>query len=683
VLWKNPAQRNNFRISIIALALSPLLYATIAFGAENLKTESRMPHVHRIVLRDADGNIISPPPEFGSDGKPQDARGAPYSPAQTCGKCHEYESISKGWHFNAANPNVKAGRPGEPWIFTDPATRTQIPLSYRGWDGTFKPADIGLTDFDFLATFARHYPGGGVGEPAKDKINVEDAKMRRFHVTGSMEVDCLICHTADGHYDHEARYKSLAGENFKWSPTISAGLGAPAITRSAKQFADSWKPPKPAPTNLPPVKFERHRFDLENHVNFEVDRNPPSDNCYYCHTSKSKVADARWHADDDVHLRAGMNCVDCHRHGIDHMITRGYEGESNDRTISDDMIAIRAKLLRRDDGSISEDEAKKKAGDLLRAETKMVETLSCRGCHYGSGDGQMISQFGRLGAPEADHKGMPPIHFEKLSCTACHSGPFPTDSEQIVHTSLAHKLGIPMPARGENTAPAIVQPVFLRGADGKIAPHKIVWPSYWGRMKDGKVKPMLPEEAAKLLGDKLPKQTTEEVQRDPHNTKPLSDQQIKDALAVLAEDKANGEGVYLAAGKLYRLDGTALKAEEHESAKAYSWALAHDVRPASQALGVRGCADCHSDDSPIYFGTISARGPVASTNGVTKEMWALRGEDKTIASTFAFTFNFRPMLKYITFGSAFIVLAVIASYGLSGLQNITRGSRGKRKGDIK
>jgi len=32
-------------------------------------------------------------------------------------------------------------------------TRTQLPLSYRGWKGTFHPYDVGLNDFNFARLF--------------------------------------------------------------------------------------------------------------------------------------------------------------------------------------------------------------------------------------------------------------------------------------------------------------------------------------------------------------------------------------------------------------------------------------------------------------------------------------------------------------------------------------------------
>ncbi len=662
--------------ALLAALSGLLLLGPGASRGEELKTESRTPFVHHLPLRDVEGKLITLPAPFDEEGKPQDSRGLPFSTAETCGKCHEYAAIGRGWHFNAASGLAKPGRPGEPWMLTDPATYTQIPVSYRGWAGTFKPAEIGLNDFDFITTFGRHFPGGGVGEPKE--IDPKNPVMGRMLITGKMEVDCLLCHESSGHYNHETRFKAINAQNIKWAPTLGAGLGTVAGFRTAKTIAASWRPGRPATTNVPAIKYDRGRFDADNNVLFQVSRRPSPGACYYCHTTESQIGDARWHSDGDVHIRAGMNCTDCHRNGVDHMVVRGYEGELKERSVTPDMIELRVKILRRDNTALSDEDAQKLADRQLQDELGLVGTLSCRGCHFGTAEGShpVASLGGRLGAPRPIHKGLPPIHLEKLSCTACHSGPFPSDQARAVHTSLAHKLGLPAPARGEKTAPVIVQPVFLRGYDGRIAPHKMVWPSYWGRLNNGKVTPLLPEEVSKT--GKFPAQTRDDQTRDPYITKPLDDAQIQANLEALGSDKSKGEAIWIAAGKMYRLDGGKLKSEEHASAKPYAWALGHDVRPASQAVGARGCADCHATDSPIYFGTALARGPVNMTNGITKAMWEFRGDDRVIASTFATTFVFRPLLKYISFGSALIVLGVLLHFGLLGVGAVAAKARGKQ-----
>src|SRR2546426_576289 len=64
---------------ILAGVTLALAFRTLdACAAENLKTESRIPYLHHIPLRDADGQIITLPPPFDEQGKPQDARANPF-----------------------------------------------------------------------------------------------------------------------------------------------------------------------------------------------------------------------------------------------------------------------------------------------------------------------------------------------------------------------------------------------------------------------------------------------------------------------------------------------------------------------------------------------------------------------------------------------------------------------------
>ena len=44
-----------------------------------------------------------------------------------------------------------------------------------------------------------------------------------------------------------------------------------------------------------------------------------------------------------------------------------------------------------------------------------------------------------------------------------------------------------------------------------------------------------------------------------------------------------------------------------EAAAPYTWPMAHDVRPARQALGAKGCTDCHSPDSAVQYGKVIYR----------------------------------------------------------------------------
>jgi hypothetical protein len=73
---------------------------------------SRSNTVHKINLLDEEGQKIA------LDDEPL----LPFSTRQTCGACHSYDKIAKGWHFNAVQSEVAPGRIGQAWIYVDRAT---------------------------------------------------------------------------------------------------------------------------------------------------------------------------------------------------------------------------------------------------------------------------------------------------------------------------------------------------------------------------------------------------------------------------------------------------------------------------------------------------------------------------------------------------------------------------------
>ncbi len=163
---------------------------------------------------------------------------------------------------------------------------------------------------------------------------------------------------------------------------------------------------------------------------------------------------------------AGMKCVDCHRNGIDHHIVRGFDDEE------------------------------KSVGQL-------VATLSCAGCHLGDephGADQsapIAVRAGRLGSPKPAHKGLPAIHFEKISCTGCHSGPVPREQALRLMTSLAHGLGEKGRRTGEEL-PAMLGPLYTTLDDttlddDRIYPQRGLWPAYWGVTVGDQVRPLAPD----------------------------------------------------------------------------------------------------------------------------------------------------------------------------------------------
>jgi hypothetical protein len=369
-----------------------------------------------------------------------------------------------------------------------------------------------------------------------------------------------------------------------------------------------------------------------------------------------------------------MTCADCHRNGVDHMISRG------------DIESL---------ADVGGDSAYAKAYAPAN-----VAALSCQGCHLGDAaaadPGTRLG--GHLGAPVPAHKGLPPVHFEKLSCTSCHSGSFPKDRTERVQTSRIHKLGLHGRHAINKKLPHVLTPVFARMDNGKIGPHNLFWPAFWGGLANGKVTPVPPDLVKELAPDALglDENNVERV----NDWKPLTDKQIAGVLEQLAlefdalaeEGQPKPEPVYIAGGRLYRSSNGVVASEDHEAAEAYKWPIAHNVRPAAQSLGANGrCADCHDTKSPFIFGQIEVDSPVPSYTVSTLEEWLefryveggrdivremveFEGLDRGYYQMFAFTFLFRPWLKVVVIISCILLGMVLLLYTLKGLDTVIKAA---------
>ncbi len=704
--------------SVAALILVPLFLLALADrgqAQEGFKqTYGSSQYAHYIQLYDAAGTLIDP-------SKP-DAR--PYSPYQTCKKCHDYEAISHGWHFNAAGKmardatgkgaKIDSGRRGEPWIYTDLRTGTQAPISLRDWAGTYKPRDFGLTRLRYLIEFGRHMPGGGLGDrdagtgdakaagetkavdaaagdakageskpKAAERVADNAADDAKLKLAGALEIDCLFCHSADRSYSHERWIKNVHEQNFAWASTAASGLGV--VKGSIKSLPEDFDPAKAAAdataaSPLPVTKYDKSRFDAEGFVFVDVLRKPLNNACYACHSTKpvGPDAEAKWVHDGDVHVRAGIACADCHRNDLGHHTVRGFVGEKH---------------------ATGED----------------VRTLSCRGCHLDQNEGAAHADAGgRLGAPKPLHKGLPPVHLEKMSCTACHSGVLPKDAAQRVQTSMAHSFGLPLQTRNDDEMPAIVQPVFLKDEQGVLTPHRAVWPAFWGTMEGDTIAPLppnevflvlrrvlrlradfrkeaaavtlTPDERKAALGDAAAKADADlsvgEKEKLVAAIKPKASAKFREnvakALEALVKPNVKGVPVYVANGQVYQFDKDAkdkLKVFAHKAAEPYAWPLAHDVRPARQSLGITGCTECHSKDAKISYSTVTALGPATDDAAPSKAMYELGGYDQQLLAQWEQSFQGRPIFKWVGFtciGAVVLILVLYFFVGLSGILKLLR-----------
>ena len=384
----------------------------------------------------------------------------------------------------------------------------------------------------------------------------------------------MFCHSADQQHDPAEAERQIEKENFKWAPT--AALGLAVIRGEARKAPDDWDPMMPPDPDFPEkagpqLIWDQTRFDPDSRVLLNITRRPSATRCLFCHFTREVGPDSpeSHETAPDVHLTAGLTCVDCHRNGIDHHIVRGYRTEADER----------------DDPTVA--------------------AFSCEGCHLGVAGAKdpSVALGGHYGAPHPEHKGLPPLHFEKLTCTACHSGPWPEMYAKRFQTALAHGLGLASREREDDDPPHIVAPVFARQHDGKIAPQRLVWGAKRGESAEAK------------------------AEKDEPDTPD------------------------------------------------YWWPLAHNVRPASQSLGARGCEDCHSDDAPIYFGRVTDAGDAAADARPIQLMHQLRGDDAAFAKVWNLGFVYRPAFKWFGFICAGVIALVALHYLLNGVGAITRRFR--------
>jgi len=608
--------------------------------------------------------------------KATDRQPRPVSMRVTCGKCHDYDTIATGWHFHSGSTNVLSGRVGEPWVLTDNRIRTQIPISNRGWKGTYKPDDMDLTAWQLLKKFSSHYPGGDYGEiePSDEEFDGESPVSERTKISGKYEINCLACHHADRKQNQSDAALQAAKQNYRWAATVASGLATVKGTASElDDFYDSEFDGQKIITS-----YDKSRFDSENKVFLDIVRKPPSNRCYFCHSTQDLQTPGtdEWVHNEDIHMTSGMSCSDCHRNGVDHMISRG---------------------------DIEPSKTPHGSADYLKAyEPKKVTSYSCQGCHMGdpNADDPAARMGGHLGAPIPEHKGMPPVHFEKLSCTACHSGRLPTGNTARVRTARIHKLGLHGKlASMQPQLPHVVTPVFARMANGKIGPHNMIWPSFWGTRTSGVVKPLAPRLVREIAPDELGMEIAEPERVN--DWIELTEKQIGNVLNLideyeweLEEDTSvlenwlgfryvepEPEPVYVAGGRLYSLSNGLVESTEHDAAEPYKWPIAHDVRPAAQSLGSNGrCADCHDKNSPFIFGRIEVDTPIKSAENQTVAMTEFGGLDRGYYQMFAFTFLFRPWLKGVVILSCVLLGMVLLLFALKGLDVVVKAA-GKKASD--
>ncbi|MCC9602467.1 hypothetical protein LOC67_18100 [Stieleria sp. JC731] len=699
IYYLNQEMTINRRISAVffsaLLITCGLTTARIGYGADGshyAHTDGNARYLHHIHLYDANDKRIEPDSQ------------TPYSSVKTCGRCHDYESISHGWHFNAFMPDTEDGREGEPWIWTDPRTGTQLPLSFRSGSKSFNPESVGIDYWALTKQFGGRLPGGPMSsapdQPAADQSETEEtegesatpedeATPSRWGLTGSLEIDCLACHGVSGSYDFNARREQIAKENFAWAATAALHIGD--INGDVSRIKDGSDPnDEDIQKKLPQVTYNASKFAPDGTVFVDLVREPDNNSCYQCHSQRTideHGIEARWTHDQDVHIRAGMKCVDCHRNGIEHHTVRGFPGETH-------------------------------------PSGQPMVTLSCAGCHLGA---EFAAQYdsaadhaenthaiedlatdqlpGRLGSPMPAHAGLPALHFEKLACTACHSGPIPRERALGMMTSLAHSLGEKAHRTGAEL-PQIQGPVFAKGDDGRVYPHRVFWPAYWATLENDKLTPLPPEKVyeitrrslrvrndfvEEILQPKLKSADMKEVLgEDRYRAKPEEwtaeegdkvaaavakageaefAEKVAAALAAIEKETGAEQAVYVSAGFVYASGDEKdtikkIEVKDTEAIDMIQWPLAHNVRPAGWALGAKGCTECHQDQGLLFASTVTPQGP-GPDDGEPVVMASIQGVDPDQRLSWNQLFSNRANFKYVIASSvALIAIAIVLAVGV-------------------
>jgi len=619
-------------------------------------------------LLDEDGRAIDP-----VNGKNADK---PYSPKQTCGACHDYDKITRGYHFQQGRGEQPTadqaarclwvstpGNCGGSWCSPAPLYR-YLSAKRNSTAGT-----MDLTSFTFLtAGCGKCHPGGGSAEYDRESKRYDrwmsdpnsglepggengldgDYYKARWSETGVLEADCLLCHLPG--YDHKLRGRQVASLNFRWAPT--AGAGFAKVTGTIK----SGGPVK--------VEYSAGLFRSDGRIEPHIVREPRNEACLSCHAKPGwKKRGANFRPRTDVHLRAGLKCVDCHPAG-----SRATDERIRGKEIHD--------IAKGDDpgGHVRDD-----LNNTMR---------TCADCH----------RTGHLGAPIAKHRWLPPLHLDHIACQTCHI-PQRAVKAARVQAGDVFNPGAKIPTKGkhlwtfygpdgtywnhygdlemmgyDDKPTDTYRPVLTR-YKGKIHPVNRVhtaWPAIEIEGKPGLMQPKMGDIHKMWAAHKKDPTQYPELARikDDSGDGVIEVNRPEEVDALIASVTRMLEATgHPMEGKrvLWVMDDRAYsRGTEFRQLAKHSWEASpygnvhkynHDVFPARAALGTNGCTDCHRPDSPFFFASVLKHRFDDSARAVMEPQYRLLG----IAGAWAMVGAWREAYLKVVLYALWIVLACVGA----------------------
>lgn len=469
-----------------------------------------------------------------------------------------------------------------------------------------------MTSFEFVVSCGGCHPGGGPLELDRDGYRYDrrmadpaaglspgsendfdgDYYRARWSETGVLEADCLLCHLAD--YDMAARRRHIAALNFRWAATAGSGLAR--VTGSVKDG----QPVR--------VQYDAKRFLADGTLALPLISEPRNETCLACHAKPGwKKRGAVFSPRTDVHLRAGLRCVDCHPAGS---------------------AATDPRIAGREEHQIGK-------GDDPGTHVRDDLDNTCRSCADCHSDGS-------FGASIAKHAGLPPLHLERIACQACHIPERVVQAARFVASDVFNP-GPRIPTKGKHLW-------TFYGPDWTYWNHygDLEMMGYADQPTDrfrpelarykGLIRPVNRIHSAwpaiEVEGEAaLSQPTMSQVFRmwSAHHKNPASYPE----LAQITDDDADGvievdrpaeidaliesltralhaggtpmtgqrivwvidDRVYTSGSDHYRMPREPWEASPYGNVHTYN----HDVYPARAALGAGGCSDCHRPDADFFF----------------------------------------------------------------------------------
>jgi hypothetical protein len=462
-----------------------------------------------------------------------------------------------------------------------------------------------------------------------------------------------LCHLPE--YDFDTRNKQIAGFNFRWAPAAAAGLAR--IDGSISK------------DDAVTVTYDVSKFNADGKLSPHIVRDPRNETCLHCHAKPGwKKRGANFRARTDVHLAAGLRCVDCHPAGSQADDPRINEREMHQFAKGDDP-----------GGQVRND-----LDDTVR---------DCGSCHA----------TGEFGAPIAVHEGLPPLHLKRIACQTCH---IPWRYVKAARAQLADVFnpGAKIPSKGKHLwtfygpdmrywnhygdlemmgyddKPTDMSRPVLARYKGKIYPVNRVHSSWPGIEIEGQPGLMQPRmsDIYKMWKAHLndPAQHAELATITDDNGDEVIEvnrpEEIDALIAAITKHlKETGyplEGkrvVWVSDDRIYHA-GTTYRTIETEPWEASAYGnmhkYNHDVLPARAALGSKGCTECHAPGSPFFYSSVVQRPFDEHGRPVTVSQFRLMGLSPPAVALSVFREAYVKPVVYLLW---LLVVALASGWGIS------------------